>query len=630
MSSAFTYLLHSPSEFYSHKTQKTKKGAVMIKKLATVLLVLTFALSNIYAWDERKEERIMVKGIRPMGMGGAFTAVADDENAVFYNPAGLSQRRGWLLQVFSIDARVNKETINLISEAADLGGDGGSGDTIKQARDTLSGKDIDLSLSLPNIFFISSPFSINNGNSLSFGIGEYTSVDIGLSVEITAPNWAFTLGEISEKREIKEEDIYTTVPMDLVKKFLNDRDTSNNPINMTWLKNKIDRIRAGGTDAENAKDEIYANLTAEAKEIVDDLTDSGDVDYAKIVEKLNEILDLDELLKAGVVVDIYATGIIDIPFAYRFKSLDAVKLPGELSVGANVKYIQRVKARKLIYLDASDAAKLDDSFDSMNLAVLSGQGFGLDLGTIYHFTPQWNFGLQISDIYTRINYDKAIVKYPENAPDSDFTHTATIDPQINIGASYVPEVIYYWKDRYFETKNRFTFALDLRDLGGAYEKEFMDKFHLGVEYRFSPFALRAGINKKYPAFGLGIELGFFQISYAFYGDESYLAKAFGNDKTVYYHDVLIAWKFGHHKGRPFGKGLKETVKADKEKPAQDKSLGEKGAAEKSSEEKAQPKDGDGRHYELLGEKGQPKEEPIPVIIPKNDGNKPNQPSLILQ
>ncbi|MBN1823726.1 MAG: hypothetical protein JW803_05340 [Endomicrobiales bacterium] len=30
-------------------------------------------------------------GVRPLGMGGAFTAVANDSNAQFYNPAGLSQ-----------------------------------------------------------------------------------------------------------------------------------------------------------------------------------------------------------------------------------------------------------------------------------------------------------------------------------------------------------------------------------------------------------------------------------------------------------------------------------------------------------------------------------------------------------
>lgn len=40
-------------------------------------------------------ERIFVEGIRPLGMGGAFTAVADDENAMFYNPAGLARLNYW-------------------------------------------------------------------------------------------------------------------------------------------------------------------------------------------------------------------------------------------------------------------------------------------------------------------------------------------------------------------------------------------------------------------------------------------------------------------------------------------------------------------------------------------------------
>jgi len=37
---------------------------------------------------------VLYKGIRPQGMGGAFTAVADDENAMFYNPAGLDTIKG--------------------------------------------------------------------------------------------------------------------------------------------------------------------------------------------------------------------------------------------------------------------------------------------------------------------------------------------------------------------------------------------------------------------------------------------------------------------------------------------------------------------------------------------------------
>lgn len=39
-------------------------------------------------------------GVRPLGMGGAFTALADDENSLFYNPAGISFLEGIRLGSF--------------------------------------------------------------------------------------------------------------------------------------------------------------------------------------------------------------------------------------------------------------------------------------------------------------------------------------------------------------------------------------------------------------------------------------------------------------------------------------------------------------------------------------------------
>ncbi len=38
-------------------------------------------------------------GARAIGMGGAFTAVADDFSAIYYNPAGLAQIEGWTINV---------------------------------------------------------------------------------------------------------------------------------------------------------------------------------------------------------------------------------------------------------------------------------------------------------------------------------------------------------------------------------------------------------------------------------------------------------------------------------------------------------------------------------------------------
>jgi outer membrane protein OmpA-like peptidoglycan-associated protein len=40
-------------------------------------------------------DRIFVQGMRPMAMGGAGIAIADDENAMFYNPAGLARIQYW-------------------------------------------------------------------------------------------------------------------------------------------------------------------------------------------------------------------------------------------------------------------------------------------------------------------------------------------------------------------------------------------------------------------------------------------------------------------------------------------------------------------------------------------------------
>ncbi len=55
----------------------------MLKRSLSCLLLITINLSASYAALE-------TYGARPMGMGGAFTAVADDANAPYWNPAGLA------------------------------------------------------------------------------------------------------------------------------------------------------------------------------------------------------------------------------------------------------------------------------------------------------------------------------------------------------------------------------------------------------------------------------------------------------------------------------------------------------------------------------------------------------------
>src|SRR3989338_10806682 len=67
------------------------------KKPACIFIVFVLCLSFLGASSATAQELTMrhsprsMQGIRPLGMGGAFTAVdGTDENALFYNPAAIS------------------------------------------------------------------------------------------------------------------------------------------------------------------------------------------------------------------------------------------------------------------------------------------------------------------------------------------------------------------------------------------------------------------------------------------------------------------------------------------------------------------------------------------------------------
>src|SRR3990170_9108731 len=56
-----------------------------------LLTVFCAGLSQAYAGEFPS----LYRGIRPLGMGNAFITVADDENTLFYNPAGLNDVQGF-------------------------------------------------------------------------------------------------------------------------------------------------------------------------------------------------------------------------------------------------------------------------------------------------------------------------------------------------------------------------------------------------------------------------------------------------------------------------------------------------------------------------------------------------------
>ena len=85
-----------------------------MKALLPLLLVLVLATTSF-----GQELPHNFSGTRPLGMGGAFTAVADDSNAIFYNPAGLTQLEDWRLE-FPLIVDTSKSNIDIADEAQDV------------------------------------------------------------------------------------------------------------------------------------------------------------------------------------------------------------------------------------------------------------------------------------------------------------------------------------------------------------------------------------------------------------------------------------------------------------------------------------------------------------------------------
>src|SRR5262245_39829486 len=63
------------------------------------------------------------EGVRPTGMGGAFLAISDDSNALWYNPAALTRQRGAHANLIDFTFGADsQDTANRISNAV-FGGD---------------------------------------------------------------------------------------------------------------------------------------------------------------------------------------------------------------------------------------------------------------------------------------------------------------------------------------------------------------------------------------------------------------------------------------------------------------------------------------------------------------------------
>ncbi len=88
----------------------------MNKKIGIILVIIFLFSSDALA----KEFPYIYKGARPLGMGGAFTALSDDANALFYNPAGLANIKDPRISAFNLDLEFGKNAYDFNKDALDM------------------------------------------------------------------------------------------------------------------------------------------------------------------------------------------------------------------------------------------------------------------------------------------------------------------------------------------------------------------------------------------------------------------------------------------------------------------------------------------------------------------------------
>lgn len=93
-----------------------------MKKIVRLLCCnLVFSLIMIFSFHSAQAEPMsyLWRGLRPLGMGGAFTAIADDYNAIFYNPAGLERVEHFGLAIINPSVEAGKNGQELYQDIQD-------------------------------------------------------------------------------------------------------------------------------------------------------------------------------------------------------------------------------------------------------------------------------------------------------------------------------------------------------------------------------------------------------------------------------------------------------------------------------------------------------------------------------
>lgn len=125
-------------------------------------------------------------GVRPLAMGNAYVAVADDYNALFYNPAGLARLKEWDGELINPTLTISKNTRTFIKDAQGVQGSDSSAvlDILQSQLGTTHYASLGLT---PHLIFPGFGFGIGMEFFMSMAIHREIAVDLDTGISVIMP-----------------------------------------------------------------------------------------------------------------------------------------------------------------------------------------------------------------------------------------------------------------------------------------------------------------------------------------------------------------------------------------------------------------------------------------------------------
>jgi len=156
-----------------------KKILILVVSVFCLIPITHYLLPSLQAVEEAP---VFIRWARPLGMGGAFLAVTDDQNSFFYNPAGIMLRKDFLLTLVEMPIQISDDMKKFYDfydanktdlENFDTLSEEKQKDLMDKIIKNISKYRVRLTIGLPNVSLIP-----KRGRDSNFGVGLFTVLDL--------------------------------------------------------------------------------------------------------------------------------------------------------------------------------------------------------------------------------------------------------------------------------------------------------------------------------------------------------------------------------------------------------------------------------------------------------------------